>query len=65
MKLKTEEELKRGLAQVKVNQINVDNREINCALHEKDNDDEKKRLDEVKNCLEEEKRGIELQKKDL
>ena len=62
MKLKKEEELKRGLAQVKVNQINVEQRENNCALYEKDNEDEKKRLDELKKSLDEEKRGIELQK---
>jgi hypothetical protein len=65
MKFKKEEELKRGMAEVKVNQINVDWRENKCALNEKDNDDEKKRLVEVKQSLDEEKRGIELQKKDL
>ena len=38
---------------------------MNCALYEKDNDDEKKRLEELKITSDEEKRGIELQKKDL
>ena len=65
MKLQKEEELKRGLAQVKVNQINVEQREINCALYEKDIIDEKRRLEEVKKSLDEEKRDIELQIKDL
>ena len=59
MKLKKEEELKTGFTEVKVNKINVEQREIKCALHEKDNDYEKKRLEDVKKSLDEEKRGIE------
>jgi hypothetical protein len=41
-------DLKNAWSVVKVNETNVELRKINCARREKDNEDEKKRIEGVK-----------------